>query len=64
MNPDATSVLNIEEVSRWLRVPKSTLYKMCAEGLIPSTKIGKHWRFDRSVVEDWFKRRTTKVRPN
>ena len=50
-------VLNVDEVSSWLRIPKSTLYKLCSEGKIPCAKIGKHWRFDRTSVESWFKRR-------
>ena len=50
-------VMNASEVSEWLRIPKSTLYKLCSEGQIPCTKIGKHWRFDRAVVESWFRKR-------
>ncbi|UCF86207.1 MAG: helix-turn-helix domain-containing protein [Desulfobacteraceae bacterium] len=50
-------VLNADEISSWLRIPKSTLYKLCSEGKIPCAKIGKHWRFDRTSVESWFKRR-------
>ena len=49
-------VMNADEVSGWLRIPKSTLYKLCSEGQIPCAKIGKHWRFDRAIVESWFKR--------
>lgn len=51
------NILNADEVSTWLRIPKSTLYKLCTEGEIPCAKIGKHWRFDRAVVESWFDRR-------
>jgi len=51
------AIMNADEVSRWLRIPKSTLYKMCAEGQIPCTKIGKHWRFDREVIEKWFQKK-------
>ena len=50
-------ILNVNEVSRWLRIPKSTLYKLCGKGEIPCTKIGKHWRFDKAVLEYWFDRR-------
>jgi excisionase family DNA binding protein len=46
-------ILNIEEVSSWLRIPTSTLYSLCRRGGIPCIKIGKHWRFDRKRVEDW-----------
>jgi excisionase family DNA binding protein len=50
-------ILRADEVSRWLRIPKSTIYKLCLEGHIPGTKIGRHWRFDRKDIETWFKKR-------
>jgi excisionase family DNA binding protein len=50
-------VMNADEVSSWLRIPKSTLYKLCSEGQIPCTKIGKHWRFDKALVQLWFEER-------
>ena len=50
-------ILKADEVSKWLRIPKSTIYKLCLEGQIPGTKIGRHWRFDRKDIEDWFKKR-------
>ena len=50
-------VLKADEISRWLRIPKSTIYKLCLEGKIPGTKIGRHWRFDRKDIELWFKKR-------
>jgi excisionase family DNA binding protein len=49
-------VLKAEELSQWLRIPKSTIYKLCLEGKIPGTKIGRHWRFDRHDIEVWFKK--------
>ena len=30
-------VLKVEEISKWLRIPKSTIYKLCLEGQIPGT---------------------------
>jgi excisionase family DNA binding protein len=49
-------VLNIDQLSRYLRVPKSTLYKLAAEGEIPSHKVGRHWRFRRESVDRWLDR--------
>jgi excisionase family DNA binding protein len=46
-------VLNIGQLSRYLRVPKSTLYRLAAEGRIPSHKVGRHWRFRRESVDRW-----------
>jgi len=56
-------VLKIEEISKWLRIPKSTIYKLCLEGQIPGTKIGRHWRFVREDIEIWLKDRIKKRNP-
>lgn len=55
-----SNFLNANEVSRWLRIPKSTLYKLCGTGEIPCAKVGKHWRFDRQMVEIWFREKAAK----
>ena len=47
-------LLSVEEVANYLKIPKSTLYKMCSEREIPCAKIGKHWRFDKSLIDEWF----------
>ena len=52
MNPRII-MMNVEEVSNWLRIPRSTLYSLCRRGEIPSIKIGKHWRFERKRLENW-----------
>jgi excisionase family DNA binding protein len=61
--PPSAEVLTADEVARWLRIPKTTLYKLCNEGQIPGTKIGRHWRFDRQTVEAWLRDRMTATRP-
>jgi excisionase family DNA binding protein len=47
------AVLTIEELSAYLKIPKSTLYKLVREGKIPSQKIGRHWRFRKSAIDRW-----------
>jgi excisionase family DNA binding protein len=47
-------LLSVEEVANYLKIPKSTLYKMCSEREIPCAKIGKHWRFDKKLIDEWF----------
>jgi excisionase family DNA binding protein len=51
-------VLNADEASEWLKIPKSTLYKLCTDGEIPSAKVGRHWRFHRASLERWFLEKT------
>ena len=64
MKSGGNNILNSNEVSEWLRIPKSTLYKLCNEDRIPCTKIGKHWRFDRTMVESWFRKRVMENQNN
>jgi len=46
-------VLTIEELSAYLKIPKSTLYKLVREGKVPSQKIGRHWRFRKEAIDRW-----------
>jgi len=52
--PGGGKVLTAAEVAQWLRIPKSTLYKLCQDGRIPAKKIGRHWRFDGEALHRWF----------
>ncbi|MFH2075089.1 MAG: helix-turn-helix domain-containing protein [Pseudomonadota bacterium] len=50
------NVLTIEELSSYLKIPKSSLYKLVREGKIPSQKVGRHLRFHRESIDEWLKR--------
>lgn len=53
MKTDHDEVLTIDELAIYLKVSKSTLYKLAQEGKVPGQKIGKHWRFLRSTIDEW-----------
>ena len=53
MDEKRDKVLTIEELSSYLKIPKSTLYKLVREGKVPSQKIGRHWRFHRDTIDKW-----------
>ncbi len=53
-NTAKREIINADEASAWLKIPKTTLYKLCTEGNIPSAKVGRHWRFEKKVLEEWF----------
>ncbi len=55
-------VLTIDELATYLKVSKSTLYKLVQEGKIPGQKVGKHWRFHRDVIEQWLGKDTSTER--
>ena len=51
-------ILTVLEVARFLRVPKSTVYKLARVGELPASKIGKHWRFLRRDIHEWLRLRS------
>jgi excisionase family DNA binding protein len=60
MNEKPSVVLTIEELATYLKISKSTLYKLVREGKIPCQKIGRHWRFRKGAIDRWLEEvRTT-----
>jgi len=53
MDEISGDVLTIDELSLYLKIPKSTLYRLVREGRIPSQKIGRHWRFRKGAIDHW-----------
>ena len=53
MNTNEVPVLTVDEAAEYLRIPKSSLYKLAQEGKVPSQKVGKHWRFHREAIDKW-----------
>jgi len=51
--PDA--VMTIDDLAEYLKLSKSTLYKLCQAGRIPGHKVGRHWRFHREAIDQWLK---------
>jgi excisionase family DNA binding protein len=52
------AVLTIDDLVIYLKLPKSTAYKLAQEGVIPGQKVGRHWRFHRETIDAWLKQRT------
>jgi excisionase family DNA binding protein len=52
-------ILTVLEVARFLRVPKSTVYKLARRGQLPAAKVGKHWRFPYRDLQNWMHDRST-----
>lgn len=48
-------VLTVAEVAAFLRVNRSTVYKLIRRGELPAFKVGSDWRFNRSQIEELFK---------
>jgi len=51
-NP-TNEVMNGDEAAAFLKMPKSTLLKLCSEGQLPAVRVGRNWKFNRTALEKW-----------
>jgi excisionase family DNA binding protein len=49
-----TDIMTLEEVARYLRLKPQTIYTWAQEKKIPAAKLGKEWRFRKSIIDAWF----------
>ncbi len=50
MNND---IMTIDDVARYFKLKPQTIYKWGQEDKIQAVKIGKEWRFKKSVIDKW-----------
>jgi excisionase family DNA binding protein len=46
-------LMTIEELERYLRFTRKTIYRFCKDGSIPAIKIGRKWRFAKEAIDEW-----------
>lgn len=49
-----TDFMTLEEVAAYLKVKPQTIYTWAQEKRIPGAKLGKEWRFKKSIIDEWF----------
>lgn len=49
------SVLTLEEVSEYLRLPIEILQRQASQGKLPGRKIENEWRFLKVAIDDWLR---------
>jgi excisionase family DNA binding protein len=47
------NLLTAEQVARYLKVDKFTVYRLVTQKKIPAFKVGNQWRFKKSLLEEW-----------
>ena len=47
-------IMTLEEVAKYLRLKPQTIYTWAQNNKIPAAKLGKEWRFKKSVIDKWF----------
>lgn len=56
---DSDQLLTVREVSIYLRVARSTVYRLAQDGRLPGRKVGGTWRFSRRSLDDWLLNQST-----
>ena len=49
-----TDIMTLEEVAQYLKLKPQTIYTWAQEKKIPAAKLGKEWRFKKSIIDKWF----------
>ena len=50
-----TKWLTMKEAAEYLKMGRSTIYKLLREGNLPAHKVGREWRFDAAELDEWVK---------
>ena len=64
MAPTLDPILTLDELADYLKLSKSTLYKLVQRGEVPGTKIGKHWRFRKGTIDRWIDKNERRKKQN
>jgi excisionase family DNA binding protein len=46
-------ILTVSDLSDYLRVHRSTVYRLLKRGQLPGFKIGSDWRFNVEAIDQW-----------
>jgi excisionase family DNA binding protein len=47
------NLLTTEQVARYLKVDKFTVYRLVTQKKMPAFKVGNQWRFKKKMLEVW-----------
>jgi excisionase family DNA binding protein len=48
-------IMDVKELSEYLGIGKSKIYQLIREKKIPASRIGRQYRFSKSVIDSWLK---------
>ncbi len=59
-----SNLMTTKEASEYLQLSYMTLYKLAQQGDIPAYKLGGHWRFNKTVLDEWFANKSQVIDKN
>lgn len=49
-------LLTTEQLARYLKIDKFTLYRLVSQKKIPAFKVGSQWRFKKTMIDAWLEK--------
>ena len=56
------SLLDVDELAKYLKLQKQTIYNWLSQRKISGIKLGGVWRFDKREIDKWLRSQSRKVR--
>lgn len=56
------SLLDVDELAKYLKLQKQTIYNWLSQRKISGIKLGGVWRFDKKEIDKWLRSQSRKVR--
>ena len=50
---EVIKVLNVTDLSSYLRVHRATIYRLLKNRELPAFKVGSDWRFNIEMIDEW-----------
>ncbi len=50
--------MTIDEISEYLRLHPLTVRKLARDGAIPTFKVGRQWRAQRALLDQWMEKQS------
>lgn len=58
----ASKIMTVKEVSDYLHVHPSTIYRLLKRGELPAFRVGSDWRFNTESIDEWRERQEASQR--
>lgn len=55
------NLLDVEDLAKYLKLQKQTIYNWLNQRKISGIKLGGVWRFDKREIDKWLKSRSRKI---
>ena len=59
--PAPLTILTVGEVSQYLRIHPTTIYRLVRTNRIPGFRVGSDWRFNTDAIDRWMSKQQSSV---